>query len=153
MPKHDISMGEEEVTALLEAATHLQVATNGADGFPHLTTLWFVVMDGLITFRSFTKSQRIVNLARDPRLTVLAERGTSYGELSGVMIKGTARLLRDDALVLEVYRRVMSKMEEAEVEAAAIEQMFGRFAAKNTVVQVEPLSVVSWDHSRLAGGY
>jgi nitroimidazol reductase NimA-like FMN-containing flavoprotein (pyridoxamine 5'-phosphate oxidase superfamily) len=146
-------MGEEEVTALLEAATHLQVATNGADGFPHLTTLWFVVMDGLITFRSFTKSQRIVNLARDPRLTVLAERGTSYGELSGVMIKGTARLLRDDALVLEVYRRVMSKMEEAEVEAAAIEQMFGRFAAKNTVVQVEPLSVVSWDHSRLAGGY
>lgn len=146
-------MGEEEVTALLEAATHLQVATNGTDGFPHLTTLWFVVMDGLITFRSFTKSQRIVNLARDPRLTVLAERGTSYGELSGVMIKGTARLLRDDALVLEVYRRVMSKMEEAEVEAAAIEQMFGRFAAKNTVVQVEPLSVVSWDHSRLAGGY
>lgn len=146
-------MSEGEVMALLGEATHLQVATNGADGFPHLTTLWFVVMDGLITFRSFTKSQRIVNLARDPRLTVLAERGGSYDELSGVMIKGQARLRRDDGLVLEVYRRVMSKMEQTEVEAAAIEQMFGRFAAKNTVVQVEPLAVVSWDHSKLAGGH
>lgn len=146
-------MGEDEVMALLEETTHLQVATNGPDGFPHLTTLWFVVMDGLITFRSFTKSQRIVNLARDPRLTVLAERGGSYDELCGVMIKGRARLYRQDALVLEVYRRVMSKMERTEVDAAAIEQVFGRFASKNTVVQIEPLSVVSWDHSKLAGGY
>lgn len=146
-------MSEDEVVALLEAATHLQVATIGADGYPHLTTLWFVVMDGLITFRSFTKSQRIVNLSRDPRLTVLAERGGSYDELTGVMIKGHAQLHRDDALVLEVYRRVMSKMERMEVEPAAVEQMFGRFATKNTVVQVEPLAVVSWDHSRLSGGY
>ena len=153
MPKQDITLGAEDVVAHLEAATHLQVATNGADGFPHLTTLWFVVMDGLITFRSFTKSQRIVNLSRDPRLTVLAERGGSYDELSGVMIKGQAHLYRDDALVLEVYRKVMSKMEHIEVEPAAVEQLFGRFAAKNTVVQVEPLAVVSWDHSKLAGGY
>jgi nitroimidazol reductase NimA-like FMN-containing flavoprotein (pyridoxamine 5'-phosphate oxidase superfamily) len=153
MPKQDITLDDAEVVALLEAANHLQVATTGADGFPHLTTLWFVVMDGLITFRSFTKSQRIVNLRRDPRLTVLAERGESYDELTGVMIKGQAHLHRDDALVLEVNRRVMSKMEQIEVEPAAVEQLFGRFAAKNTVVQVEPLAVVSWDHSKLGGGY
>lgn len=146
-------MSESEMMGFLAEATHLQVATNGADGYPHLTTLWFVVMDGLITFRSFTKSQRVVNLARDPRLTVLAEQGGSYDELCGVMIKGRARLHRDDRLVLEVYRRVVSKMEQTEVEAGAIEQMFGRFASKNTVVQVEPLTVVSWDHSKLAGGY
>jgi nitroimidazol reductase NimA-like FMN-containing flavoprotein (pyridoxamine 5'-phosphate oxidase superfamily) len=142
-----------EMSAFLDEISHLQVATNGGDGFPHVTTLWFVVIDGLVTFRSFTKSQRIVNLRRDPRLTVLAERGTSYGELAGVMIKGEARLRPDPGLVLEVYRRVASKMEGSEVSAEAVEQLFGRFAGKNTVVQVEPVAVISWDHSKLDGGY
>lgn len=153
MARPDISMSPPEVAQLLEEARSLQVATNGREGFPHLTTLWFVVMDGLVTFRSFTKSQRIVNLRRDPRLTVLAETGDSYAELRGVMIQGHARLVEDPELVLEVYRRVTAKMERVDPTPEAIEAMIGRFAAKNTVVQVEPKRVISWDHRKLGGGY
>lgn len=148
-------MTEGEITALLGSVRNLQVATNGPEGFPHLTTLWFHLdAAGLVTFRSFTKSQRIVNLQRDPRLTVLAETGSDYQELRGVMIQGMARMSTDPTEVMRTYAEVARKMQGLdEVAPEAIETLYGRFATKNTVVKVEPVKVVSWDHRKLAGSY
>jgi nitroimidazol reductase NimA-like FMN-containing flavoprotein (pyridoxamine 5'-phosphate oxidase superfamily) len=139
-------MSPEEMQALLTMAHDLQVATNGADGFPHLTTLWFTLVDGLVTFRSFTKSQRIVNLMRDDRITVLVEAGEDYSELRGVMIKGHAELDNDPDNVMATYLAVLRKMQGPDVTPEAVEAMFGRFRHKNTVVTVRPHRVVSWDH-------
>lgn len=153
MARRDTSMTDAEVAETLAEARNLQVATLDPDGWPHLTTLWFTVLDGLVTFRSFTKSRRIVNLARDPRLTVLAELGQAYDELRGVMIQGRARLVADEEAVLDVYAAVLAKMQGLPPDRATAEALFGRFAAKNTVVQVEPARIVSWDHRKLDGAY
>ncbi|NIR38058.1 MAG: pyridoxamine 5'-phosphate oxidase, partial [Actinobacteria bacterium] len=90
-----------------------------------------------------TKSQRIVNLRRDPRVTALVETGVGYDELRGVMVRGTAVLEDDPVRVLDVYRRVLSKATGTAVDPAGAEALFGRFAAKNTVVVVEPVAVAS----------
>ena len=148
MGRRDVSMSEDEIAALLRAGRDLQVATNGRDGFPHLTTLWYALVDGLVTFRSFTKSQRIVNLRRDPRLTVLVEAGEDYGELRGVMIQGTAELDADPERVMATYLAVTRRMQGPDVAAEAVEAMFGRFRHKNTVVTVHPERVISWDHHK-----
>lgn len=154
MARKDISMSEAEVAALLAEARNLQVATNGQGGFPHVTTLWFHVDAGLVTFRSFTKSQRVANLLRDPKLTVLAETGTDYQELRGVMIQGVARMSTDPADVMRTYAGVAAKMQGVdEVSPDAVDALYGRFATKNTVIRVEPVKVISWDHAKLAGGY
>jgi general stress protein 26 len=147
-------MTEAEMAEVLSEARSLQVATNGRDGFPHLTTLWFCVVEGKVTFRSFTKSQRIVNLRRDRRFTVLAELGEDYDELRGVMIQGTAELSTDPAAVMETYRRVTAKMQRVDdVAPEVVEALFGRFADKNTVVTMIPERVISWDHRKLDTGY
>jgi nitroimidazol reductase NimA-like FMN-containing flavoprotein (pyridoxamine 5'-phosphate oxidase superfamily) len=152
VPRRDTSMGETEIDAMLATSHHLQVATLGRDGFPHLTTLWFCVLDGLVTFRSFTKSQRIVNLLRDDRITVLVEEGDDYADLRGVMVKGRARLSADPDLVMRVYAEVTRKRQGlATIDPAAVEAMFGRFKTKNTVVTVDPVEVISWDHRKLTG--
>lgn len=152
--RRDISLTDAEQAELLAEARQLQVATNGANGFPHLTTLWFFVDDGLVGFRSFTKSQRIVNLRRDPRITVLAETGTDYQDLRGVMIQGTARLSQDPGEVMRAYAEVTKKNQGTDhVEPGAIDAMFGRFATKNTVVRVDPLKVISWDHRKIEAAY
>ena len=158
MARKDISMTTEEVTAFLNETSILQVATIGKDGTPHLAPMWFVVEGDTIVFRSFTRSQKIVNLHRDPRLTVLAEDGDAYAELRGVMIKGGARLIDDPSYVLDLYGRLAAKyaligdapthLSDEELEAA-----FGRAATKNTAVIVEPLKVASWDHRKIGGGY
>jgi len=144
----DISMTAAEIDELLSTATDLQVATNGEDGYPHLTTLWFILVAGLVTFRSFTKSQRIVNLRRDPRVTVLVEAGEDYSELRGVMIQGRAELDTDPGRVMDTYLAVTRKMRGADMTPEAVESLFGRFRDKNTVVTVHPERTISWGHRK-----
>jgi hypothetical protein len=120
--------------------------------------MWYVMDDGHVVFRSFNKSQKIVNLRRDPKLTVVVETGRSYSELQGVMIKGMARLVTDPEFVLSVYGRLAAKypmINEAPItlDADALEAAFGRFASKNTAVVVEPTKIASWDHGKLVGAY
>jgi len=120
--------------------------------------MWYVVEDGSVVFRSFTRSQKIRNLRRDPRLTVMVESGEAYAELQGVMVQGRARLLDDPAYVLALYGRLAAKYPMVAgapraLSAEELEAAFGRHAAKNTAVVVEPERVASWDHTRLAGDY
>jgi PPOX class probable F420-dependent enzyme len=158
MARKDITMTPEEQQAFLAEGHTLIVSTVGKDGFPHVAPMWYIVQDGKVAFRSFTKSQKIVNLTRNPRITLLLETGKTYAELRGLMIKGTARLVSDPAEVLAMYGELSKRYafvgtEVTPMEGEALEAMFGRFAAKNTGVIVEPESVISWDHTKLAGAY
>lgn len=147
-----IRMTSEEIDAFIESRKSLQVGTIECDGSIHLSTLWFAVADGRLVFETYTKSQKIKNLQRDNRITVLLEDGLVYEKLRGVMIKGNARLVSDPAevhpLALEVMRRNQPDIPE-ELLSKAAEQM----AAKRTAVIVEPLKVVSWDHTKLDVAY
>jgi PPOX class probable F420-dependent enzyme len=158
MARKDITLSPDEIQAFLGAGHTLQVATIGKDGYPHLAPMWFVLDDGQVVFRSFTKSQKIVNLQRNPRVTVLVESGEEYSELRGVMIKGDARLVTDRDYVLDIYGRLAAKYAmiggaPIDLDADALEAAFGRFAEKNTAVVVEPRSITSWDHTKLGGAY
>ncbi|MEO2164699.1 MAG: pyridoxamine 5'-phosphate oxidase family protein, partial [Acidimicrobiales bacterium] len=73
--RNKIRMSDQEQTAFIEEKKSLQVATLNADGSPHLSTLWFALVDNKIVFETYTRSQKIVNLHRDPRITVLVEDG------------------------------------------------------------------------------
>ena len=151
-------MTDEELDDFLETGHTLQVASIDADGYPHLAPMWYVVRDGKVVFRSFTKSQKIVNLRRNPKLSVLLESGETYDELRGVMIRGDARLVDDRDYVLEIYGALAAKYEmiggrRIELEPDALEAAFGSYADKNTAVVVEPVKVASWDHRKLGGAY
>src|SRR5437867_2343870 len=109
-----IAMSPDEIWKFIEERKSLQVATIGADGAPHLTTLWFVIVDGEIAFETFTKSQKIVNLKRDPRIAVLVEDGITYNELRGVSINGRTELVEDPAVVIP-YARAMVRRNQPEI--------------------------------------
>ncbi len=158
MARPDITMTPDEVQAFLAEPRNITVTTLGPRGWPHAAPMWYVLRDGKVVFRSFTKSQKIVNLRRDPRLTLLAEEGSAYAELRGVMIEGNAELIDDPDLVLDLYGELSGRYaftgdEPIRLEGEALEAAFGRFAAKNTAVVVHPSRVVSWDHTKLAGAY
>ena len=143
-----IRMSDAEIGAFIEAQKSLQVGTLERDGSIHLSTLWFAVVDDRIVFETYTKSQKIRNLQRDPRITVLLEDGDVYEELRGVMIKGTATLVDESesvsAMALEVLGRNQPEVPEAAREEAA------RFmSTRRTVVIVEPTRTISWDHTKL----
>ncbi|KHK90952.1 pyridoxamine 5'-phosphate oxidase family protein [Novosphingobium malaysiense] len=145
-----IRMSDDEIAAFLEEQQNLQVATIGKDGAPHLTTVWFVVHDGHILFETYGKSQKIVNLKRDPRLAVLAEDGKTYDTLRGVSINGTAEIIVDQPRRTDLMEILLGH-HFPNVTASELRLMSQRMAEKRVVVSVTPVKVVSWDHTKLAG--
>lgn len=154
MPKRrdQIRMTEKEIRAFIEERRSLQVATLNRDGSPHLTTLWFAVVDGDIVFETFTKSQKVVNLKRDPRIAVLLEDGTKYSELRGVSINGRAEL-HDDPEVVHGYALAVMRRNQPEIPEASLDQAARAMAAKRTAVVVRAERTISWDHAKLGGSY
>lgn len=143
-----IRMTDDEIAGFLDAQKSLQVGTLERDGSIHLSTLWFAVVDQRIVFETYTKSQKILNLRRDPRITVLAEDGLVYEELRGVMIKGTATLVDDPAEVHPLALEVLTR-NQPEIPRELLEQAAEHMAAKRTAVIVEPIRTISWDHTKL----
>src|SRR5712691_13149860 len=99
-------MTEAETQEMLASHNKVQLATNGHDGFPHLVTMYYVMVDGLITFWTYRKSQKALNLERDPRISCLVEDGEEYFDLRGVLVQGLARRIDDPAAVAEIGRRI-----------------------------------------------
>ncbi len=107
--RNNITMTDDEVTAYLEEQKVLNVATIGPSGHPHVVAMWFVVLDGRPAFWTFGKSQKVMNIRRDPKITGLVESGESYNELRGVELVGAARLIEDYDAVLDLGVRVSTK--------------------------------------------
>jgi PPOX class probable F420-dependent enzyme len=154
--RKQIQMGEAEIRAFLEGARTIILNSIGKDGVPHPMPMWFALDDeGAVVMTTFTKSQKVRNLERDPRVSLLVEAGESYGELRGVVLYGKAELLRETAGVLAILRRVAAKSAEGVPDAPddAVSEGLRRTAAKRVGIRVAPERVVSWDHRKLGGAY
>src|SRR6201999_1412761 len=95
-------MSDEEIAEFIQHSRTATMATVLADGRPHLTAMWYAVVDGEIWFETKAKSQKAVNLRRDPRITFLLEDGETYDTLRGVSFEGTAEIVDDAEAVFRV---------------------------------------------------
>jgi PPOX class probable F420-dependent enzyme len=147
-----IKMTDAEIDAFVDAEKTLQVASINKDGTPHLVAMWFALVDGKLAFWTYGKSQKVLNLQRDPRLTVMLESGTKYEELKGVTIYGNARIIEnlDDVLAFgeRVYERYWGP-----IDNDLVREGVRTMGAKRVLIVVEPDRVVSWDHTKLGGAY
>ena len=76
-----IRMTDEERMAFLRAEKTITIVSNGNDGHPHAMPMWFTVDDdGTVRMSTFRKSQKVKNIQRDPKVTLLVEAGEEYAE-------------------------------------------------------------------------
>ena len=142
-----IEMADEEIAAYVEASRTATMATVGASGQPHLVAMWFGVIDGEIWFETKTKSQKAVNLRRDPRITVLIEDGETYDSLRGVAVEGTAEITDDPELLWQVGVSVWERYNAPYTEE--MRPLVEFMIANRVAVRVRPDRVRSWDHRKL----
>lgn len=149
-----ITMSESEVHAYLESQQILNVATIGPSGHPHIVAMWYAFVGDRLCFWTFAKSQKIVNLRRDPKMSGLVESGGgSYNELRGVELVGDGLIVDDYDQVLEIGKAVGVRYNgDAAISEAALPFIEAQ-ARKRLGVVFEVSSVVSWDHTKLGGGY
>jgi PPOX class probable F420-dependent enzyme len=146
-----VAMTDAQVQQLLASQHKVQLATNGRDGFPHLVTMYYTLVDGLITFWTYGSSQKALNLERDPRISCLVEVGEQYFDLKGVLVQGWVRRIEDPAAVLEIGRRITEVFAEPMADDQAMTEYVTRAARKRLGYAVEPTRVISWDHAKLLG--
>ena len=142
-----IVMSAEEIGEFLRTSRVITLATLGHNGRPHLTAMWYGLVDGEIWFETKAKSQKAVNIRRDPQVSVLVEAGDTYDQLRGVALDGRAEIVDDpDALfrvgvsVWERYTGPYSEQERPMVEA---------MLNKRVAIRVVPERTRSWDHRKL----
>ncbi|WP_028654260.1 pyridoxamine 5'-phosphate oxidase family protein [Nocardioides sp. J54] len=150
--RDQVRLTDDEVQQLLHENLKVQVAANGKDGHPHLTTLFYVVRDGKIAFWTYGRSQKVVNLERDPRVTALVEDGVDYFELRGVSIEGRAEIVRDREEILEIGKAVSVRMfgvDSFEALGDIGMRTVEKQATKRVGVVIHPDRVASWDHRKM----
>ncbi|MBF6182690.1 Predicted flavin-nucleotide-binding protein [Nocardia otitidiscaviarum] len=142
-----IVMTDQEITDFLERSRIATLATLGPTGTPHLTAMWYGLIDGHLWFETKAKSQKAVNLRRDPRVTVLVEAGDTYDQLRGVSIEGRAEIVDDPEALFRVGVSVWERYTGpySEDMKPFVEQMLN----KRVAVRVVPERVRSWDHRKL----
>lgn len=150
-------MSDDEVADFLEQQRTIVLGSNAPGGHPHLVAMWYVVLDGVVHTWTYRTSQKARNLARDPRASLLAEDGTTYDQLRGVMLTADAEPIEDPDDVYAVGWALAVRYaggEPADPEARGGLEAFTRGQAEKRVAhRFPPLSVASWDHRKLGGGY
>ena len=146
-------MTDTEVEAYLDEQRTLNIATVSPSGHPHLVAMWYARLEGDIVFWTFGKSQKVLNIRRDPRITALIESGDVYNELRGVELIGTARLIEDHDKIVEIGTAVAVRYNGLSAASGAGLEFIRKQAHKRIGVAMTVDKVVSWDHTKLGGAY
>jgi nitroimidazol reductase NimA-like FMN-containing flavoprotein (pyridoxamine 5'-phosphate oxidase superfamily) len=151
--RDQIKLTPEEVASFLADQRVLNVASNGPDGWPHVTALWYVMRGTDPWIWTYRKSQKVRNLERDDRATTLVESGTEYAELRGVMLRTRAHIEHDTERILDFAEELFAKYQGANAGAEGMRDALRAQAAKRVAIRFEVVETVSWDHSKLGGVY
>ncbi len=142
-----VEMSDEEIRDYVLRSRTATMATLGPDGRPHLVAMWFAVLDGAVWFETKTRSQKAVNLRRDPRLTVLIEDGETYDVLRGVSLEGRATISEDPDDLWRVGVDVWERYNGPYTEE--VRPLVEFMLQKRVAIRLDVERTRSWDHRKL----
>ena len=132
-------LGDAGLQQFLASKAVVVLATIQADGSPLATAMWFLHDADALTMISVADTQKVRNLRRDPRVSVVAEGGTG-SDISGVTIQGRAGFLDESAERRSLVDRLLAKYHPH------LERRWGSRTMPHDRVmfRIEPTRVTSW---------
>jgi PPOX class probable F420-dependent enzyme len=129
----------------------MTMSTLAHDGSIHSIAMWYGFLEGCVAIESKAKAQKVMNLRRNPNLTMLVEDGETYETLRGVTLIGKAEIVEDPDRIFELGVSVFSRYFAPYTDEMkpAVDMMLN----KRVVVKLNVERTISWDHRKLGGGY
>jgi nitroimidazol reductase NimA-like FMN-containing flavoprotein (pyridoxamine 5'-phosphate oxidase superfamily) len=87
-------------------------------------------------------TQKIKNIERNPKVSVMMHDGRTMQDIRGVIIQGDATVLDDPADTLPLMREV------AKLRGTPHDQLPSQARPGAAYIRVQPRRVISWDYSR-----
>ncbi len=149
-----LALTPQQLDELMRTSWNMRIATIGPRSRINLTPLWFSWAGGKVY--TYCRGQKVVNLRRDPNVTVLVDRNERFPELQGAMLQGTAKVLEsaEDENAdpdLEAVRVLMGAKYaggHGEPSAPRRNEATARGSDWRWVV-VTPEKVVTWDNFKI----
>jgi PPOX class probable F420-dependent enzyme len=115
------------------------LATVQADGAPLAMPMWFLHGPSALTMISVADTQKVRNLRRDARVSVVAEAVSESGEVRGLTLQGRAEFLSDGP-----ERRAL--IERFHAKYRGLERLWNGKAmpANRVMFSIAPSRVRSW---------
>src|SRR5258708_13181264 len=142
-----VTVTDAECGEFIEEERTATVATMGPAGFPHLVAMWYGVIDGQIWLETKSKSQKVVNLRRDDRITCLIEDGQTYDTLRGVSLEGRGVIVEDPDALWQVGVSVFERYTGPYTEG--MRPLLEVLLRQPRAVRIDVERVRSWDHRKL----
>jgi PPOX class probable F420-dependent enzyme len=145
--RRSIQMTPEEVEAFIAERRPMTMCSISPDGSIHAVAMWYGFLEGAIAVETKTKSQKVQNLRRNPRLTLLFEDGDYYDELRGVELVGRAEIIDDPErlwpLGVSVFERYYGDFTDE------LKPFVETMLNKRVAIKMHVERTVSWDHRKL----
>lgn len=149
-----IRMTEPEIRAYLGEQRRIIVVTNGPDGMPHPIPMNYGLDEtGRVLITTFRKSQKVRNLERDPRATLLVESGETYAQLKSVIAYARAELITEPEQIAQGMQLIRAADPLAESLSGKMNDQVRASMAKRVLVRFTAFRYVSWDHAKLGSFY
>ena len=150
MARPDVSMSGQEIASYLAEQRDATLASIGRDGFPHQVAMWFVPEPDRILMWTYRRSQKAVNLRRNPRASLLVQDGKTYGTLRGVAVRGEVELVEDPEPVLQMGHALHARYGDAYGDDPdAYRAAIAKQAPKRLGIVLPMTHVLSWDFGKL----
>jgi PPOX class probable F420-dependent enzyme len=133
---------QDDIVQFLAQPLVAKLSTHNQDGTIHTVPIWFRYHEGEFLFGTQDVTQKVQNIRRDNRVTVLIE--TTDPNLKAIIAYGTAVLDYDD--VIAKRRMVFEKYMPAQDAAALAERLAGQW--KPVIVRVTPERMVTFDYAQ-----
>lgn len=142
-----ITLTDDEVAEYLENSKTVIMGTINHDGWPHLVPMWYAMLDGLVHMHTYGASQKVKNIQRDPRGSILVEDGEEYGKLRGVFARGRFEVRDDQELCYRIGIANAEKYNGVTEEEAG--DAIRHYVRKRQALIFHPEKISSWYHAKL----
>ena len=154
--KHCEVTDPKEIERILSLTNVGRMATIGRDGYPYITPVNFVSLEGKIYFHCSPKGEKLDNLTREPRVCFEVDVPLSYIDIGldparpicqlhqyyhSVIIRGTARDVNENAIKLNALNALIAKHEKTDDFKPVTEDMPAYKACK--VIEIMPDSITA----------
>ena len=138
-------MTDDEVKSFLAEPRIARLATNGADGFPHLIATWYIYEDGWLYFFSGRSAPRVGEIRRDSKVAFLID--DDHFPYKQVTLYGTAKV--DESITDRYLRRICAQYLGPEWGGKYEASLNGLIDP--VMIKVKISTIISWDY--YTGGY
>jgi nitroimidazol reductase NimA-like FMN-containing flavoprotein (pyridoxamine 5'-phosphate oxidase superfamily) len=139
-------MTDQEVKAFLDSKPGwIILSTIGPHGYPHSVPIGYFRLGEDIYLGCRAGTQKLKNIERNPKVSLVLESGSSRRDIKGVMIQGRAMVYTDPENLLRLSREAARLRGVAEANLPQTPRPGAAY------IRVEPKRVISWDYGREAG--